>query len=195
MKFFFIILKNKKKINVFAYKNNFKKYSFSYFFLKKNTSSLEYSHYYSILNKSKNLINFVYNIFFFKLTFFFIPTNFFLKSVKLINWFFNKTNIFFYNEDIFLNFSSLFNKSPLIVRFFKIFKNNIFFIFDSFSNLKILFFLKRLKKKSIAVPFSKEICWIIYWPIVFYTYKNLIFHNSIVDFYFFKLIIKIRAIS
>jgi hypothetical protein len=138
------------------------------------------------------LWKFIANVFSFNIFFFFVNTNFFLKTVTAYNFTFNQSFFLLNNEQSVHNFNTLFVNKTKLSNFLNVFKKNIFFVFDSYRNIKILFLFKRIKKKTISIPFSPLIARIIYWPISSQFNKFEFYLSPIKDFFVFKLIVLIK---
>lgn len=175
---------------------HFKEKSYNYFFPAKSTkSSSLFNSLAKTKAKSAPLKKFILNVFYYKISFFFISSGFFTKVVKAYNWSFNKSSLLLSIESEKQGYLSFFNKTRLVSIFFREFKSNLFFVFDSLLNVKLLFFFKRIKKPSISVPFSNKISWIISWPVYYDILSKGFVTNHMHDFVLFKEVITLKKLS
>jgi len=161
----------------FFYKSYVSKKNYSNFFMFKTSFVLEkFSSFLSYLFKKNT-----------KLLFF--SNNQFKYEINLYNAKFNKFNSFYFNINYYFSTDFYFNSNFKVNNFFKLFKGTVFYVIDSYFNRKILFFLRKLKRITIGVPFNKFFYNIITWPIFENNITFIINQIMFYELYFFKMTI------
>lgn len=169
---------------------------FTYFF-KSHTNSKKNSLNFFLLsyrNKIKNINLMFLNLFFLGYNLVFFSNNYFKIKTLSYNWSALKSNnlnwlhLNYFIAGSYLN--TFLNKYKFY--FFKKLKNYVYYVIDSFSNRKILFYLRKIKKFTIATPFNKYIYSIISYPII---PINLTFNYNIfilIDFFYYYMVLFLK---